>query len=309
MRPKWIVPVLAYLFILSIASLLFAQGEAEKRLKKRIAVFTFEDKTGTAQRWWTGKPVGEGMADMLVTALVKSGNYLVVERQEIDALLAEQDLGTSGIVTPQTAAKVGKMLGVEVAVVGAVTEFGYKRSDIGGAVKGLGLGVASMSATVAVDVRLVDTSTGEILAADAKRVEKSKKGLRVDTRKLRFKSRTEFDQSLVGKATREAINKVVKLIDKNMARVPWQAKVVRASGDQVYINVGAQGGVQVGDRFVVYRPGEELVDPDTGLSLGTVETRVGTIEVIKNDIGNGKASLCVVRSGEGFQTGDLVRLK
>ncbi len=306
MRRAYIIVGWLLLLVVGTAT---AGGKAELRLKKRIAVFSFADKTGTAYRWWSGKPVGEGMADMLVTTLVKSGQYQVVERAEIDALLAEQDLGTSGVVTPETAAKVGKMLGVEVAVVGAVTEFGYKKSDVGGAFKGVGLGVASVSAVVAVDVRLVNTSTGEILAADNKRVEKSKKGLRLRTRKLRFKSRTEFDQSLVGKATREAISKVVRLIDKNMAKVPWQGKVVRAAGNKVYINAGALAGVEVGDVFVVYRPGEELIDPDTGLSLGKVETKIGKIEVTKNDIGNGKASLCVVRSGEGFQAGDIVRVR
>ena len=60
--------------------------ESGKTLKKRVAVFAFEDKTNHQYRWWTGQPVGEGMADMLVTALAKSGKYRVFERKELDAI-------------------------------------------------------------------------------------------------------------------------------------------------------------------------------------------------------------------------------
>ena len=74
------------------------------------------------------------------------------------------------------------------------------------------------------------------------------------------------------------------------------------------INAGEKGGVSVGDRFAVYRAGEELIDPDTGLSLGSMETRIGEIEVVKNDIGEGKAAQCKIVSGQGMERGDLVRI-
>ncbi|MDQ7052554.1 MAG: CsgG/HfaB family protein [candidate division KSB1 bacterium] len=266
MQWLWVV-----LFVLTTVSPVMARGS--KSLKKRIAVFVFQDKTDKRFRWWDGRSVGDGVADMLTTALVKSGKYIVLERQEMDKLLQEQDLGTSGIVTPESAAKIGKMLGVELAVMGAVTEFGYSKSEVGGAIKGIGLGVKSQAATVAVDVRLVNTSTGEIVAAENVRKSKSKKGLRIRTDEWRFNSRNDFDQSLVGKAARDAINSVVKLIDKHAPKIRWQAKVVLAKSGMVVINAGASAGVKKGQRFVVFHPGEELIDPDTGLSLGSMETK------------------------------------
>ncbi len=280
-----------------------------KPLKKRIAVFVFQDKTDKRFRWWDGRSVGDGVADMLTTALVKSDKYIVLERQEMDRLLQEQDLGASGIVTPESAAKIGKMLGVELAVLGAVTEFGHSKSEVGGAIKGIGLGVKSQAATVAVDVRLVNTSTGEIVAAENVRKSKSKKGLHIRTDEWRFNSRNDFDQSLVGKAARDAINSVVKLIDKHAPKIRWQAKVVLAKGGMVAINAGASAGVKKGQRFVVFHPGEELIDPDTGLSLGSMETEVGVIEVVNNRLGNGKASQCKILSGDGIARGDIVREK
>jgi curli biogenesis system outer membrane secretion channel CsgG len=281
---------------------------AQSSLKKRIAVLVFEDKTDQGYGWWDRRiHPGEGIADMLVTALVKTDQYVVLERTEIDAILAEQDFGQSGRVTPESAAQIGKLLGVEIAVLGAVTEFGYAKKEVGGATRRLGIGVQSQSAVVAVDVRMVNVESGEILAADNVRKSETKRGLRLDTSRLDFGSRTEFDQSIVGIATRDAIETIVDMIDDTSENVLWQGKVVMASGGTVVINAGEAGGVKVGDRFKIFRPGEELIDPDTGISLGSLESEIGEVEVVNASVGEGKASQCKVVSGEGFDRGDIVR--
>ncbi|MFO7892046.1 MAG: CsgG/HfaB family protein [bacterium] len=276
------------------------------QLKKRVAVFTFEDKSKHGWHWWNGKPPGEGMADMLTTELVKSGKYRVIERQEIAQLMEEQNMGMTGRVTEQSAAQIGKLLGVELAIMGAVTEFGYSESDKGGRIKGIGLGVSSKKATVAIDVRFVNTETGEILAADNVRKEKSKGGLRISTPKFGFSDRNSFDNSLVGKATREAVEDIIGLVEDQMESLPWQGKILKVAGTTVYIKPGSDGGVKVGDLFTIFSHGEALIDPDTGLNLGSIEKKVGTIEVTSL-IANGKAATAVVKSGSGFKTGDLVK--
>jgi curli biogenesis system outer membrane secretion channel CsgG len=80
------------------------------------------------------------------------------------------------------------MLGVELAIVGSVTEFGYSKKDVGGSLKGFSLGVKKQKATVAVDVRLMNTTTGEILKAETVRKEESASGLRVGTPEASFKT-------------------------------------------------------------------------------------------------------------------------
>lgn len=287
---------------------LFVSSAAFPQLKKRIAVFTFEDKTDRTYLWWDNRGPGDGVADMLTTALVKSGKYIVMERQEIDKVLSEQKLGQSGLVTAESAVQIGKLLGVELAIMGSVTEFGYSKKDVGGRFKGVGIGVKKQKATVAVDVRLVNTTTGEILAAENVRKEESSGGLRVSTPKIGFKNRTEFDNSIVGKATRAAIEEIVILIEKKMEKLPWEGKIILVKENTVFIKPGSDAGVKVGDSFVVYTKGEELFDPDTGLSLGSVEEKVGTIEV-KSIVAKGKAAQAVIKTGSGFQKGDLVRLK
>ncbi len=135
--------------------------------------------------------------------------------------------------------------------------------------------------------------------------------LGLSTNSYGFSSEAEFDESLGGKATREAGEEVVKLIDaQGGGSGAWEAKIVLAKEGEVVINSGQEAGVKVGATFVVYRLGEEMKDPDTGESLGAEEAKVGTIEVVNNNFGGkGKASTCKIVSGSGFKAGDLVRQK
>ena len=81
--------------------------------------------------------IGDGMADMLTTALVNSGRYIVLERESLDTVLTEQDLGASGRIRSDTAAAIGEIEGAELLIVAAVTEFdgnsGGTSGSIGGA--------------------------------------------------------------------------------------------------------------------------------------------------------------------------------
>lgn len=298
-----------FMVILMLAAMLLPMGLGYAQLKKRVAVFTFEDKTDHSWHWWDGRGPGDGMADMLTTSLVKSGKYTVIERQEVNALIDEQKLGQSGLVTPQSAAEMGKLLGVELAVVGAVTEFGHSKKDVGGKLSsGFGLGVKTQKATVAIDVRLINTTTGEILAADNIRKEESKGGLSVATPDFRFKDQSQFDNSLVGKATRACVEEIMEKIESQMESLPWEGKVILVKGTTIFIKPGSNAGVKVGDSFAVYSLGESLIDPDTGLELGSMEEKIGTIEVTKL-VSGGKAAQAVSKMGSGFKKGDVVRLK
>lgn len=286
----------------------FSLNAQKQGRKKRIAVFTFDDKSNSNWSWWGNKTVGEGVSDMVTTELVKTGDYSVIERERLNDLLREQDLGASGIVTQQTAAAMGKILGVELAVFGAVTEFGYKNSNTNVNIPKTGIRVGKQAAVTAVDIRIVNTSTGEILTAENVRRQKSTLAGGVRIKNLRFDNQKAFDESLVGKVTRNAIEDVIDLISRHAEAVAWQAKVIMMKDGKVYINSGQNDGVQKGEIFTVSRAGEELIDPDTGISLGSTTSKIGKIKVIDNaSIGNGKASICEVIEGGDFQKGDLVQ--
>ncbi len=146
------------------------QAEHYNGPKARIAVARFDNKTADSQNWYSPQ-IGDGMADMLTTALVNSGRYIVLERGAIDDVLGEQDLGASGRVRSDTAAAIGEIEGAELLVVAAVTEFGDSggmQGSVGGGKWGRALGAiagGTRSAHMAIDLRVVDATTSRILAA------------------------------------------------------------------------------------------------------------------------------------------------
>jgi curli biogenesis system outer membrane secretion channel CsgG len=272
-------------------------------LKKRIAVINFEDRSGY------GHNIGRGVADMLVTSLVESDRFIVIERAELDELLKEQGLGLSGVVTPQSAAKVGQLLGVQMIVTGSITEFGSKKNKVGGGLGGFNIGVSTTTARVTVDLRLINVETGEIMMAKMAEGEDSSTGLdNVGVSDIDFHNSKTWDNTQLGKASRIAINQCVDYVSGEMKGIPWSGKIIKASGATIYMKPGSKGGVQPGMVFSVYRPGEELIDPDTGISLGSEESKIGEIQFTA-DIGDGKAGKAIVKSGTGFQTGDLIKIK
>ncbi|GAB4192029.1 MAG: hypothetical protein Tsb002_21420 [Wenzhouxiangellaceae bacterium] len=137
----------------------------------RIAVARFENKSADSRSWWNPQ-IGDGMADMLTTALVNTGRFIVLERGEaLEDILGEQDLGASGRVRADTAAPIGEMEGAELLVVAAVTEFDENSGGTRGGLGGFGgrvLGAiagGTKSAHMAIDLRLVDARTSRVLAA------------------------------------------------------------------------------------------------------------------------------------------------
>ena len=148
--------------------------------KKRVAVFDFDYGTvrsGVAALFGSDIDVGKGIADLLVKHLVKDGTYSVIERKALDKILAEQNFSNSDRANPTSAAKLGKLLGVDAIIVGSITQFGNetKNTNVGGGGGGFGgFGVGGFSkkktkAIVTLDARIVDIDTAEILGvADGK---------------------------------------------------------------------------------------------------------------------------------------------
>lgn len=145
-----------------------AQAESYSGPKARIAVSRFNDKTGKG--WYTAE-IGHGMVDMLTTTLFNTNRFIVLERQILQDVLAEQDLGASGRIQAGTEAPIGKIEGAELLVVGGVTEFEPHAAGAGGglgAILGGPFGAiagAFKKAHIAIDLRIVDTRTSRILAA------------------------------------------------------------------------------------------------------------------------------------------------
>jgi curli biogenesis system outer membrane secretion channel CsgG len=150
--------------------------------KPRIAVLEFKNKADN-QWWYRG---GAAAAqDVFVTELVKSGRFRVIEREALEALMREKNLSLSGDVDPSTAVRAGKLLGVDYMLIGSVTEYGTTSSRVdtpSGSVGGRwvpGVNVGKNTFVAAMNARLIETETGEIVWADEGRGEEGNTRVRV----------------------------------------------------------------------------------------------------------------------------------
>ncbi len=266
--------------------LIFPVFGAEQLYK--IAVLPFDDGS-IKDRWWRNNwDVGKGISDELVTELLNTNKFRLIEREQINKVLNEQNFGTTGRVDTNSAAKIGKILGVQFLVMGRVTEFSFKSTEVGGISlkKGVGLGLKNTKANVAIDARLVDASSAEIISSVTGKGNKSTANVKVaykwDAIAL---GSDEFRQTDLGKATREAVASVAKQLGEKAysSGAPQPAKltgaVAYAGGDRVIINLGSSFGIKTGMVFVVQHVLEVVKDPATGEFIDEVSEAVAEIKV------------------------------
>src|SRR4030095_4449534 len=128
-----------------------------------------------ADNQWSWQGGAEAAQDVFVTELVKSGKFRVVEREQLEALMQEKNLTLSGDVDPATAVRVGKLLGVNYLLTGAVTEYGVTDKSAHGSGIGRlpGFAAGQRSFVAALNARVIDTSPGEMVWADEASQEES----------------------------------------------------------------------------------------------------------------------------------------
>jgi curli biogenesis system outer membrane secretion channel CsgG len=269
MKRRWIrqgVGLVIGLLVLSV-------GVARAQGKPRVAVVNF----GNSSAWtWWGDNLGAAAADEMTTQLVKTGKFTVIERAQIGAVLAEQHLGASGAVTAATAPKIGKLLGVQFLVTGSITQFSIERTSAGYR----GIGGTISTAESRMDVRVVNTDTGEVtVVAEGQGTKRMGGGY--------FKgaaAERTFDQGAAQEALRPSVESVITRIVAQAGTltslVPTgpEGQIVSSRDGMYYINRGQNAGIRVGQRFEVMRVTDEIKDAD-GRLLDRVISKVGTLEV------------------------------
>jgi len=261
--------------------------------RRRIGVVAFENKAPYAQA-----RIGDTATDILITELAKTGKFIVVERDKLDKIMAEQKLGQSGAVDPNTAAQMGKILGLNAIVTGSISQFGVKK-------EGKDFIVTQSKQQIVectVDIRVVDTETGQVLLAD------SGKGVvrKASGKVLGMGNSSKYDETLEGEALRAAIVKFTDNIVSQVNKKPWSCRVAAVRDGKVYLNAGQEAGLDIGQKLKVFSQGADIVDPTTGLVLGKEETEVGTLKVLSYFGDDG--SIATVAAGSTPEPKALCRL-
>ena len=322
--------VFPFLVLALFCSAAVAQdAAAPPAVKHRVAVMNFDYgtvRTAVASIFGTDQDVGKGISDLLVEKLVQDGKYSVIERNALDKILNEQNFSNSDRADSATAAKIGKILGVDAIIIGSITQFGRddKHSNVGGGGYGLGkfgiggVGKSESKAVVAVSARMVNTTTGEILAAVTGKGESSRGGTSLlgagggwsggGGGGLNMGS-SNFANTILGEAVRKAVDDTGAQLDSAVDKVPTikldvNGLVADVSGNQLILNVGKTAGVKVGDKLTVSRQVRVVKDPATGKVIKAVVDKIGEATVTEVDNDSATATF----SGSGtVKVGDIVK--
>lgn len=201
MRNRLRIPLMLAL-ILSVVPLAFA---AEKPV---MAVAEFRNDTNVG--WWSSD-VARDLSGMLTNELASTGKFKMVERSKLDAVLGEQDLADSGRIEKSTRAKIGKLTGAKYVVIATVTAFEEqtKGSGAGLSYRGIGIGGKKDEAYMAVDLRVVDTTTGEVEYTRSIEARSGGYGVNLSAYRGGFGgSLSHFDRTPGGKAIRGVVMEI-----------------------------------------------------------------------------------------------------
>jgi curli biogenesis system outer membrane secretion channel CsgG len=215
MKKLMLTFLLAAVLVAGLSQPLAAKGD-----KIRIGVLRFTNDTKAS--WWNSQ-VGNELSDMLAAELVSTRSFSVLERKELDAVLNEQDLSASDRVSEKTKLKLKQLKGAQYLIAGTVSAY---EENVKGGGAGISLGPVSLGgskekAYIAVDVKVVDTETGEIV--DARTIEATAKGSALSAG-LSIRNFSinggGYDKTPAGKAIRACILYVAEYLECSMVMGP-----------------------------------------------------------------------------------------
>ena len=208
----------ALVTVITLGSVLGFLTPVRAESKPTISVPQFKNETSS---WWWRTGTAKELSDALSNELNATGKFSVAERQKLGSVLSEQELAEIGLVQPETGAKKGKLTGAKYIVLGQVTAYEEQVADessgvgigginIGGVRLGGGGNQKKQQAYVAIDLRVVDSTSGEVVhsrTVEGRATSKSKAGsadVRIGGVNVGGNSK-KTNRAPVGKALRAAL--------------------------------------------------------------------------------------------------------
>jgi len=312
-----------------LVAVLIAASTATAQGKKMVAVLDFDYGTVKSEvqaYFGTDQDVGKGISLLLEQKLVQDSKYRVIDRNSLDKILKEQNFSNSDRADASTAAKIGHILGVSAIITGSITQFGRddKHLGVGGGGYGLGrFGVGGVhkndsKAVVNVTAKLIDTNTGEILAAVTGTGESKRSGFGVGGGgggwsgggggQLDMGS-SNFANPILGEAVNSAVANLGQQLDDKADELPTTKLVISGivadvTGNTLVLNVGSKAGVKAGDQLSISRKVKEVKDPSTGAVIKVIVNQLGTATVTEVDEGSATATF---NGSAPAHVGDVVK--
>ncbi len=243
---------------LLIAAPTFAQ---DKTIKRKVAIGRFSNETSYGKGIFYDKendPMRKQALDILSSKLATSGKFILLEREDLDVLVAEKGAEMSKI-------------GADYIILGSITEFGRKNEGH----EQVFSSTKTQTVEAGVSIRLVDASSGLIIYSD------EAKGYAETTSKttLGIGGTSGYDATLSDKAISMALGQLVENIINKCMDAPWRSYILDIQDGQYIISGGASQGLAVNDKFNVYQKGKSVKNPQTGMMIELPGKQIGTVSV------------------------------
>ena len=243
-----------------------------------VAVFKFENKAPLPMKW----QLGEGMADMLISRLMDTKRFTVLERQDIDTVLSELNLQKSGYTRQEGRVAPKRLKNVKYLVKGVITDFAHVAGGgIGIGYRWLRIGGGGKIALVSMVVTVIEVESGQVLMSETVRGYTYCGSL--DTKgiyqNVAFGGQVFFNLPL-GHATSKAMKKAVKRIVAAVGEQRWRPVVLTVGAGRIVVNGGDDRHLKTGDLYYVLRPTDPVYDSQTGDLLGQAPGReIGVLQI------------------------------
>jgi curli biogenesis system outer membrane secretion channel CsgG len=254
-----------------------------KRYKRKIAIARFTNESNYGRALMTDQDydrIGKQASDMLASKLIKSNNFIIFERTDLNKVQNEQaishDLG---------------LVGVDALIIGSVTEFGRSIAGKSGFLSSTKV----QTARAKVDVRIVDVKTGQAFFSATGAGEANTESGEI----AGYGSRAEYDATLNDRAISASISDMIDKIVSSLDERPWKTDVLEVQGRQVFISGGQRQGLKVGDTLQVMEKGKTVKSHQSGFDLNLPPKKVAAVKVIAffGDNENNEGSICDVVHG------------
>ena len=243
-----------------------AFAPAQPTLKRKIAIGRFSNSTNYGRALLMDgqkDPLAEQASDMLMARLVDTGQFIVLERGDLDAVKAEN------LITGDSSTF---LVGADALVFGSVTQFG--RSTEGQV--GFLSSTKNQTASATVEIRLVDPHTGVAFFSTSGSGTASVEASEV----AGFGSRAAYDSTINGRAIAAAISDLTTNVIQKLQERPWTTDILDISGKRVQISGGPKQGIKVGDEFIVETKGKTVRSGQTGLPITLPGNQTARIKVV-----------------------------
>lgn len=233
-----------------------------RSLRPVVAVTEFENQAGFSGQWH----LGNGMADVLSTKLLQSERVIVLDRRNLQDVLSELAHQSQDLFRREGRAERGRLMNARYLLRGVITDFTVIGDTSGwfGSTY-LRSWLRSQRSRVAVNIKISDVQTGEILASVRADGTASAGwfGAKVDYEKMTFGGDT-FYQTPLGRATEQAAGRAVRRILDSLPIEYWEPRVADVDGLSVLLNGGENVDLRLGTEFIVRGEPRSITDPIRG---------------------------------------------